>query len=157
MAMSNRDRIHVGLDLLHEGLLPFVDTVMTDALKTPDWDAAWAKEDDDRKGGPARSYDKSDLQLLLRAVTERGYYFKDHLSRAQQGFASELRDVRNGLAHSQAFSSDDTIRALDTTERLLQVIGAVEQAEKVHKLRSDLQRSVYEEQTRQKTKRSARV
>lgn len=157
MAMSNRDRVHTALDLLAEGLFPFVDAVMTDAFNTSDWDSAWASDDDQRKGGHQRTYVKHDLQLMLRAVTEQGYHFKDHLSRAQQGFASELREVRNKFAHSNPFSSDDTLRALDTTQRLLEAVGGVEQAEKVQKLRSDLQRTVYEDQTRQKTKNSTKV
>ncbi|WP_040158482.1 Swt1 family HEPN domain-containing protein [Nigerium massiliense] len=154
MAMNNRDRVGKAFDLLSEGLLDEVDEVMTRAYKTADWPAAWAKEDAQRRGGPLRTMTKHDVQVQLRAITEQGYHFKDVLSRAQQGFASELREARNLWAHNEPFSSDDAARALDTIERLLHAVGAVDSAEDVRKLRVDLQRTVFEDQTRKQVKRT---
>ncbi len=154
MAMNNRDRVGKAFDLLSEGLLDEVDEVMTRAYRTVDWPAAWAKEDAQRRGGPLRSMTKHDVQVQLRAITEQGYHFKDVLSRAQQGFASELRETRNQWAHNEPFSSDDAARALDTIERLLHAVGAVDSAEDVRKLRLDLQRTVFEDQTRKQVKRT---
>lgn len=154
MAMNNRDRVGKAFDLLSEGLLDEVDEVMTRAYKTADWPAAWAKEDSQRRGGPLRTMTKHDVQVQLRAITEQGYHFKDVLSRAQQGFASELRETRNLWAHNEPFSSDDAARALDTIERLLHAVGAVDSAEDVRKLRADLQRTVFEDQTRKQVKRT---
>lgn len=154
MAMNNRDRVGKAFDLLSEGLLDEVDEVMTRAYKTPEWPGAWAKEDAQRRGGPLRTMTKHDVQVQLRAITEQGYQFKDVLSRAQQGFASELRETRNLWAHNEPFSSDDAARALDTIERLLQAVGAVDSAEDVRKLRVDLQRTVFENQTRKQVKRT---
>lgn len=154
MAMNNRDRVGKAFDLLSEGLLDEVDEVMTRAYKTADWPAAWAKEDAQRRGGPLRTVTKHDVQVQLRAITEQGYHFKDVLSRAQQGFASELRETRNLWAHNEPFSSDDAARALDTIERLLHAVGAVDSAEDVRKLRVDLQRTVFEDQTRKQVKRT---
>ena len=111
--------------------------VMTQAYKTPDWPGAWAKEDAQRRGGPLRTLAKHDVQAQLRVSTERGYHFKDVLSRAQQGFASELCETRDLWAHSEPFSSDDASRALDTIERLLHAVGAVDSAEDVRNLRVD--------------------
>lgn len=96
MAMNNRDRVGKAFDLLSEGLLDEVDEVMTCACKTPDWPAAWAKKDAQRRGGPLRTMMKHDVQVQLRAITEQGRLFRDVLSRAQQGFASELRMGRYG-------------------------------------------------------------
>lgn len=154
MAMNNRDRVGKAFDLLSEGLMDEVDEVMTRAYKTADWPTAWAKEDAQRRGGPLRTLTKHDVQVQLRAITEQGYHFKEVLSRAQQGFASELRETRNLWAHNEPFSSDDAARALDTIERLLQAIGAVDSAEDVRKLRVDLQRTVFEDQTRKQVKRT---
>ncbi|MDO5699262.1 MAG: DUF499 domain-containing protein [Dermatophilus congolensis] len=154
MAMNNRDRVGKAFDLLSEGLLDEVDEVMTRAYKTADWPTAWAKEDAQRRGGPLRTLTKRDVQVQLRAITEQGYHFKDVLSRAQQGFASELRETRNLWAHNEPFSSDDASRALDTIERLLHAVGAVDSAEDVRKLRVDLQRTVFEDQTRKQVKRT---
>ncbi len=154
MAMNNRDRVGKAFDLLSEGLLDSVDEVMTTAYGTSDWPAAWAQEDAQRRGGPARTLTKHDVQVQLRAITEQGYRFKDVLSRAQQGFGSELRETRNLWAHNEPFSSDDAARALDTIERLLHAVGAVDSAEDVRKLRVDLQRTVFEDQTRKQVKRT---
>lgn len=154
MAMNNRDRVGKAFDLLSEGLLDEVDEVMTRAYKTPDWPTAWAKEDAQHRGGPLRTMTKHDVQVQLRAITEQGYHFKDVLSRAQQGFASELRETRNLWAHNEPFSSDDAARALDTIERLLRAVGAVDSAEDARKLRVDLQRTVFEDQTRKQVKRT---
>ncbi len=154
MAMNNRDRVGKAFDLLSEGLLDEVDDVMTRAYKTADWPAAWAKEDTQRRGWPLRTLTKHDVQVQLRAITEQGYHFKGVLSRAQQGFASELRETRNLWAHNEPFSSDDAARALDTIERLLHAVGAVDSAEDVRKLRVDLQRTVFEDQTRKQVKRT---
>lgn len=154
MAMNNRDRVGKAFDLLSEGLLDSVDEVMTAAYGTSDWPATWAQEDAQRRGGPARTLTKHDVQVQLRAITEQGYRFKDVLSRAQQGFGSELRETRNLWAHNEPFSSDDAARALDTIERLLHAVGAVDSAEDVRKLRVDLQRTVFEDQTRKQVKRT---
>lgn len=154
MAMNNRDRVGKAFDLLSEGLLDKVDEVMTRAYNTADWPAEWAKGDAQRRGRPPRTYSKHDVQVQLRAITEQGYHFKDVLSRAQQGFASELRETRNLWAHNEPFSSDDASRALDTIERLLHAVGAVDSAADVRKLRVDLQRTVFEDQTRKQVKRT---
>lgn len=154
MAMNNRDRVGKAFDLLSEGLLDEVDAVMTQAYGTTDWTTAWAREDAQRHGGPLRTLTKHDVQVQLRAITEQGRLFKDVMSRAQQGFASELRETRNKWAHNEPFSSDDAVRALDTIERLLQAVGSIDSADDVRKLRVDLQRTVYEDQTRQQVKRA---
>lgn len=154
MAMNNRDRVGKAFDLLSEGLLDTVDEVMTRAYDTSDWPVAWARDDVQRRGGPLRTLTKHDVQVQLRAITEQGYHFKGVLSRAQQGFASELRETRNMWAHNEPFSSDDASRALDTIERLLHAVGAVDSAEDVRTLRVDLQRTVFEDQTRKQVKRA---
>lgn len=157
MAINNRDRLSKAFDLLSEGLADLVDEVMTGSYSTSDWPSKWAEEDSRRYGGPLRTISKHDVQVQLRAITEQGYRFKDVLSRPQQGFASELRETRNKWAHNEPFNSDDTVRALDTIERLLQVVDATDSASDVRKIRLDLQRTVYEDQTRQKAKKAAKV
>lgn len=154
MAINNRERVGKAFDLLSEGLLDVIDEAMTLAYNSVQWNERWATEDAQRKGGAPRTYTKHDVQVQLRAITEQGYHFKGVLSRAQQGFASELRETRNLWAHNEPFSSDDASRALDTIERLLYAVGAVDSAEDVRKLRVDLQRTVFEDQTRKQVKRA---
>lgn len=156
MAINNQERLFKAFGLLAEGLEDAVDEVMTKGLGTPEWTTKWASEDAAKNGRAPQVMDKDDVQVLLRALTEKSYYFKEVLSRAQQGYASELREIRNVVMHGQAgkLSSDDTARALDTMERLLQAVGAVDSAKDVRGLRIDLQRTVFEDQTRKQVKRS---
>ena len=156
MAINNQERLFKAFGLLAEGLEDVVDDVMTKGLGTSDWTTKWAADDAAKNGRAPQQLDKDDVQVLLRALTEKSYYFKDVLSRAQQGYASELREIRNVVMHGQAgkLNSDDTARALDTMERLLQAVGAVDSAKDVRGLRIDLQRTVFEDQTRKQVKRS---
>ena len=157
MAVNNRDRISKAFDLLSEGLQDVVDEVMTKVYGSSQWPTMWADEDVRRRGSAPKILAKHDVQVQLRAITERGYEFKDVLSRAQQSFASELRETRNQWAHNAPFSSDDTDRALDTIVRLLQAVGSADSAADVRKMRSDLRRTVYEDQTRQQVKRTRKA
>jgi hypothetical protein len=95
------------------------------------------------------------LHIAPQVLTEEWRVFNDVLSRPEQAFASELRDTRNKWAHNEAFSPDDTYRALDSMERLLTAAGAVEQAEELRRLRLDHQRAVYETETRKAVKAAA--
>jgi predicted AAA+ superfamily ATPase len=151
MALSNRDRISRGFELLAEGLEDPVDDVMTGAFGgRADWNVLWADRD-----GRGQTMSKKDPQVQLRAITEFGREFAPVLSRPQQAYASELRETRNLFAHSEPFSSDDTIRALDTMERLLLAVSAPHSAEDVRKLRLDTTSTMVAERARTEVRRSA--
>lgn len=154
MALSNKDRVTKAFDLLAEGLLDTVDEVMTNVLKTSEWPDVWAERDAQKYGTPKRKLTKHDPQVQLRAITEFGKEFSGLLSNGQRAYASELRDTRNSWAHNEPISSDEALRALGTAELLLNAVGSVDSAEDVKKLRLDLQRTVFEDQTRQKIKRT---
>src|SRR6266540_1040029 len=149
MATSNRDRVGRGFELLAEGLEPFVDRHMSAAAAKAgvDW-AQLIEARDQARHGTAKSFDRHDPAVQLRVITEEWRVFKESLSRAEQSFASELRETRNSWAHNATFSPDDTYRALDTMERLLTAAGAASQAEQVRRLRADHQRAVFEAETR---------
>ena len=95
MALSNRDRISRGFELLAEGLEAPVDQVMTGVFAgRDDWNEVWAARD-----GRGHTIGKADPQAQLRAITEFGREFAGLLSRPQQAYASELRETRNQFAH----------------------------------------------------------
>ena len=152
-SLSNKDRIGRALDLLSEGLLPFVRPRMSAVARNfgGDW-VQLIEARDAAKRGKAVAYDERDPALLLRALTEEWRLFRDDLSRAEQSFASELREVRNRHAHNHQFTTDDTYRALDTAERLLTAVGAVDQADQIRQLRADHQRAAFEAETRRLVK-----
>jgi predicted AAA+ superfamily ATPase len=157
VAMSNRDRIGRGLENLAAGLGPFVDARMSAAAPTGrDWVDMLAARDT-AKFGQEKRYSRNDSQFLLRVLTEEWRAFSNHLSRVEQSFASELRGARDRWAHGDAFTADDTYRALDTIERLLTAVDATEQAAEVRRLRLDAQRAVLEAETRRVVRTSAGV
>ncbi|GAA4227923.1 Swt1 family HEPN domain-containing protein [Actinomadura meridiana] len=151
MPLNNKDRVGRGLEVLLKGLEPFVDMMMSMATQgSRDW-VEVLEARDAQKHGANKSYSKSDVRFLLRVMTEEWRVFKERLSRVEQNFASELRDVGNRWAHTGPFTGDDTYRALDTMERLLTAIGAMDRADEVRKLRQDHQRTFYDSETKRAT------
>jgi predicted AAA+ superfamily ATPase len=148
MAMSNRDRIDRGMQVLADGLAPFVDSVMSaSAPAGRDWVELLEARENAQRGTSPR-YSRGDARFLLKVLTEEWRPFRDKLSRAEQSFASELRDAGNRWGHSEPFSGDDTYRALDTMERLLTAVGATAEADDVRKLRRDAQQATFQAETR---------
>ncbi|NDJ91717.1 Swt1 family HEPN domain-containing protein, partial [Mycolicibacter kumamotonensis] len=154
--LSNRNRVRRALELLGQNLDPFITAATRDKLGDKHWTMLLAAKDSD----PDRKYNAVDPQNSLRMLTENvtsravpGWYpFNDLLSRAEQSLASELRDTRNREAHHEPFSADDAYRALDTTERMLRAIGAVEAADEVKNSRIDLRRLSSEQEDRRVVK-----
>jgi predicted AAA+ superfamily ATPase len=149
MAISNRDRVSKGFDVLSAGLLEFVDRQMSSASEGIglDWIEVIEKRDE-TKNGVKKNYEKEDPAVQLKVITEEWRVFNKVLSRAQQSLASELREVRNSWAHSKKFDNDDTYRILDTMERLLIAAGSPSEAEAIRQMRQDHQRLVFESETK---------
>jgi predicted AAA+ superfamily ATPase len=153
MATSNRDRVGRGMDLLAEGLAPYVDEIMAATAPGRDWPALLAARESARQGRTA-TYSKTDAAVLLRVLAFEEP-FKRRLSKGERAMATELGEVRNKWAHQDPFNPDDTYRALDSMERLLTAAGAAAQADEVRRLRLDHQRAQYEAETRRVVKAAA--
>ena len=69
MAVSNRDRIQKGFELLSDGLGPFVDERMSKAAPDGDW-ISLLEARDAEKFGVKKKYDKNDPAVQLRTITE---------------------------------------------------------------------------------------
>lgn len=151
MALSNRDRIGQMFELLAPALDDFISTAV--GRDDPALGADWTKlvqGKDVRNGAPAgKEYDPLDPQVQFRMLTEKNittgyrphwYPLSDAIGRAGESYASELREVRNAWAHNKPFTDDDAYRALDTSERLLTVVGAPAAAEQVARIRTNLRR-----------------
>lgn len=139
---QNTDFVGSALRVAATGLEPIVELVLQPRLAG---DARWPMLiellDRQKHGRPSATYAASDLQVILRALTEKlprlGYPFDlDHTGRR---LAGELREVRNRWAHNAPFDDADTYRALDTTVRLLELLGADKQAPLVVALRQQFQ------------------
>jgi len=156
---SNRNRVDDALTLVAEALDPFIaKTVAPHIPKGHDWTVLLRLRDEEA-GKHGFEYSRTDPQVQLKMLNGRfgtlGYLFDGPLSRSERNFASELATVRNDWAHNKPLSADDTYRALDTAERLLRAIGAVQQADAVRKSRLDVQRTTYAEEARRDTKSQA--
>jgi hypothetical protein len=148
MAVSNRDRVRKGLDLLKDGLAPYVAREMQAKLGANWWQQATT-------GLPSNAGPEAmDTAALLALVWE--YWtavFGTKLGPFERGLVGELRGVRNRWAHEQPFTTDDTYRALDSIGRLLQAISA-EQAAAVEREKQEVLRLRFEEQARQESRRA---
>lgn len=167
MALSNRDRIGKMFEIMAPVLDDFISTVI--GKDSPELGAQWAdlvKAKDVKNGAPpTKVYDPLDPHVQLRMLSENitgqvkpGWFpFNAVLSRAQQSYASELRDVRNTWAHNGSFTDDDAYRALDTAERLLVATNAPEAAGQVKAVRLNLRRVTADRDDKRTLKAAAEV
>ena len=142
--------IRKGLDQAKLGLVPFVERELKSKLG-----GYWIEELTSRSRGIKREGDSVhwDTQALLKAMVDNWQgVFRFVLGHVERSYVGEMIDDRNKWAHEKPFTSDDVYRALDTIQRLLQSISAAGPAEEVGKLRADLQRQVFDEQARNKTR-----
>ncbi len=157
MATTNYDRVGKALDLLRQGLKPFIEREMEAALgkywlstalealpRDPDW-----PED-----APEPHLDVQALLLIMWHNWNN--VFRNTLGHAERSMVSELREVRNRWAHQAAFSTDDTYRALDSIERLLTAVSAPE-AREVAQQKQEVLRVRFAEQARHELRKAASV
>ena len=116
----------------------------------------WVAEVNRQDNYPDREPAAEDLAFLLKGVWNTwSSIWRHQFGHAERNWVSELREVRNKWAHNEAFSTDDTYRVLDTSERLLQSFGAAEQVQTVRTLKQDLLRQRYAEEARTEQQRRA--
>lgn len=147
MAISNRDRLGKAMDLLREGLAPYVEREFRSKYPNRAQEKAVELFPDDRSVG-GKEFREWDAQALLKVMKEGwNLVFRTTLGVEERNWVQELITVRNNWAHQKPFSGDDTDRALDTMQRLLTSISAW-QAEKINQLKQELRRQLYDEQVR---------
>src|ERR1700732_1270922 len=154
MAITNHERVGKAMELLKSGLGPFVDREFKSAYK--DRAAAEASRfmGEDRLNAK-RPLGDWDVAPLLKLMWDSwNDVFRKTLGPAERRLVSELRDHRNKWAHQQAFSSDDTYRALDSAGRLLTAVSSP-QADEIEKMKMELLRLRFDEQVRGGKSKSA--
>lgn len=152
MAITNRERVQRGLDSLRAGLSPYVER----ELKAQMGDL-WVNDvsyrlDRDLKRLPDGTYEWDTPSLLKAMIGNWRDIFGRTLGHFERSLVSELLETRNAWAHERTFSSEDTLRALDSIGRLLTAVSAHGQAKEVDKIKVELQRTVFAEQARQQTR-----
>jgi Swt1-like HEPN len=147
MAITNQERVGKAMDLLREGLAPFVEREFKNMHKAQATDVARRYLGDDRTVAK-KSFVNWDVAALLKLMWESwNDVFGKTLGRAERSLVQELRDWRNKWAHQEPFSSDDADRALDSMARLLTAVSAP-QADEVTKMKLELRRLTFDEQVR---------
>ncbi len=153
MAVSNRERVGKGLDLLAAGLRPFVERELKSHLGEK-WQSALPENSG--RGPKAKPANLDDPQVLLTVMWDQwNNVFRDVLGANERSLVSELRGIRNQWAHNEQFSSNDAIRALDSMERLLNAVSAAESATEVGQMRMDVMRTMFDDQRRQEMRKKS--
>ena len=153
MAITNHERVGKALDLLKQGLGPFVKREVQAAVESGALNAHGLRkfaEDPKLVEKPIEQWDSAGLLKLMWSCWNEA--FRQTLGHAERSLVSELRENRNKWAHQESFSSDDAYRVLDSTERLLSAVSASEAA-KVEEIKSQLLRVKFDEQSRGERRR----
>jgi predicted AAA+ superfamily ATPase len=156
MAITNYERVGKALNVLKDGLRPFVER----ELKSQ-YQQSWFEEMKTSLSPQQLSFAGteedpfSDIATVLIVVWNQwNVVFRKTLGQAERTLVSELRDIRNKWAHQTPFSTDDAYRALDSAARLLTAISSPE-ADTIEKMKMELLRVKYDEEVRTEKRKSA--
>src|ERR1017187_10379173 len=154
MAITNHERVGKAMELLKQGLGPFVEREFTNSYKDKAGAEAIRYLGEDRLLAK-KSIPEWDTAGLLKLMWEAwNDVFRRTLGPADRSLVSELRDLRNKWAHQQTFSGDDAYRAFDSAGRLL-AAGLAPQAAEGEKMKMELLRLRFDEQVRTEKRKSA--
>src|SRR5258706_371299 len=154
MAITNHERVGKAMDLLKQGLGPFVEREIKDFYKDKAAAEAIRYLGEDRLLAK-KAMAEWDAAALLKLMWEAwNDVFRRTLGPADRSLVSELRDLRNKWAHQQTFSGDDAYRAFDSAGRLLAAVSAP-QSDEIEKTKMELLRLSFDEQVRAEKRKSA--
>ncbi len=150
MGINNREKVGKALDLLCQGLYPYIAQKMQEVYGE-NWQSKAAshlqeQQKSKRQVDEIIRGDVSASLIIVRHEWEK--VFKNNLSKTDRALANELIEVRNQWAHGSMFSTDDTYRAIDSVTRLLKSLSAP-QAEEAEKQRQEILRFLSQAQVRQ--------
>jgi len=156
LAITNHERIGKMLDLLRQGLAPFVERELKAQYQQKWFEQAKASMDGQQSMlmGIEKENRMDAAALLLVMWNLWNEVFKKTLGHPERSIVSELREIRNRWAHQTPFSSDDAYRAMDSAGRLLAAVSAAE-ADEVEKMKMELLRVRFDEQVRSEKRRQA--
>ena len=156
MAISNHERVRRALELLNKGLMPFIEREMQTAHGDRWAQIAQQTLGDIRHQQHQKDGPKWDTQAILSVMWDNwNTVFNKILSQSERTLVSELKGVRNKWAHQEAFSSDDTYRAIDSIGRLLISVSAGEEAAEMERQKQEILRIRFDEQRKKEEQRAA--
>jgi hypothetical protein len=151
MAITNSERVQRALEAVRDGIRPGCIAA---------WEAkfggGWQSEVQSRDRHAVGNPEDTDLAWILKGMTNTWQeVWNDRMGIRERGYVSEIRDARNKWAHQENFSTRDTLRLLDTAERLLSAFSAGDQMKIVQAQHRELQRLQIEEETRAERRKVA--
>jgi predicted AAA+ superfamily ATPase len=156
MAISNAERVGKALELLNQGLFPFMKRELKASYGDTWFEQASANLREYQMPGKGDGDEHWDTQALLLVMWDQwNIVFRNVLGQAERSLVSELREVRNKWAHQEPFSTDDAYRALDSIQRLLTSVSAADQATEVERQKQELLRIRFEDQARKEVRKAA--
>ncbi len=151
MVMANTERVAKALDLLRDGLGP-----VCEATWRGFYGDGWLDQVNSKLHSPDREPSAADAAFLFKGIKATwGEVFGHALGPSVRSLVFEVSDVRNRWAHQQSLTSDDTVRALDSMERVLEAFGNSDQRDLIRVLRRDLLRQMFDEESRSERRRAA--
>ena len=151
MVMANTERISKALDLLRDGLRPKCEDTWLGF-----YGDEWLDAVNRRLHSPERSPSVDDAAFLFKGMKATWQEVFGHgFPPAVRALVFEVADARNSWAHQKALSTDDTVRALDSMERLLEAFGNLDERQQIRSLRRDLMRQMMEEESRAERRKTA--
>ena len=151
MVMANTERVAKALDLLRDGLGPACEATWRGF-----YGDGWLQQVNSRLHHPDREPSVGDAAFLFKGVKATwNEVFGHALGPSVRSLVFEVSDVRNRWAHQQSLTSDDTVRALDSMERVLEAFGNSDQRDQIRVLRRDLMRQMFDEESRSERRRTA--
>ncbi|MGI8782616.1 MAG: Swt1 family HEPN domain-containing protein [Acidobacteriota bacterium] len=156
MAITNHERVGKALELLKDGLQPFVERELK-AQHAQLWIEQVREAVSESQAHlfvPGKEPRWDVASLLSVMWNQWQIVFRKTLGQAERTLVSELRDVRNRWAHQNPFSTDDAYRALDSVGRLLAAVSAP-QGDELERMKMELLRVRFDEQVRSEKRKSA--
>ncbi|MEG3878024.1 ribonuclease III [Microcoleus sp. herbarium7] len=157
MAISNHERVGRALNLLCQGLYPYVKQEMQ-AVYSNNWEKEAKSCLPKNKPLKQKSVDSilsEDVAILLLVTSKQwDKVFTKNLNYTENGLVVELIQVRNNWAHRPLFfSTTETYRALDSIARLLKAVSASEaDIKEIEKQQQEVLRLLSQEQIRQENR-----
>ena len=151
MVMANTERVAKSLGLLRDGLGPACEATWRGF-----YGDGWLQQVNSKLHSPDRQPSVGDSAFLFKGIKATwNEVFSHGFGPSVRSLVFEVSDVRNRWAHQQSLTSDDTVRALDSMERVLEAFGNSHQRDQIRVLRRDLMRQMFDEESRSERRRTA--
>ena len=148
---KHRAGLPKALGLLRDGLGPACEDTWRGF-----YGDGWLQKVNSRLHSPEPDPSTGDVAFLFKGMKATwNEVFGHGFPAAVRSLVFEVSDVRNRWAHQKQLSTDDTVRALDSMERVLEAFGNSDQRDEIRSLRRDLMRQMFDEESRSERRRTA--